>query len=52
MFGDDVSTCAKATVIGGIKVENNVVSGVESVGTGATPNNCIVYRDIAALKKR
>lgn len=51
-FGDNVSICANATVIGGIKIGNNVVIDAGSVVTKDIPDNYIAYGNPAMLKKR
>lgn len=51
-IGDNVSICANATVIGGIKIGNNVVIGAGSVVTKDVPDNCVAYGNPAVLKKR
>lgn len=51
-FGDNVSICANATVIGGIRIGNNVVIGAGSVITKDIPDNCIAYGNPAVVKKR
>ena len=40
-IGDNVSICANATVIGGIKIGNNVVIGAGSVVTKDIPENVV-----------
>lgn len=51
-IGDNVSICANATVIGGIKMGNNVVIGAGSVVIKDVPDNCVSYGNPAVLKKR
>lgn len=51
-IGDNVSICANATVIGGIKIGNNVVIGAGSVVTKDVPDNCVAHGNPAVLKKR
>ena len=51
-IGDNVSICANATVIGGIKIGNNVVIGAGSVVTKDIPDNCVAYGNPTVLKKR
>ena len=48
-IGDNVSICANATVIGGIKIGNNVVIGAGSVVTKDVPDNCVAYGNPAVL---
>ena len=57
-IGDNVSICANATVIGGIKIGNNVVIGAGSVVTKNVPANslavgnpCRVIRQINKSEK-
>jgi serine O-acetyltransferase len=51
-IGDNVSICANATVIGGVKIGNNVIIGAGSVVTKDIPDNYIAYGNPMILKKR
>lgn len=49
---DNASICSNATVIGGVKIGNNVIIGVGSVVTKDIPDNYIACGNPMILKKR
>lgn len=48
---DNISICANATVIGGVKIGNNVIIGAGSVVTKDILDNYIAYGSPMILKK-